>query len=286
MRILPGLVGIFLAWPATAQVQAPVHAPVQAPAQDPAQDAIGNALVHAVAWKQTAAEYRALYHQGYNIAQMRVEAALAARKPGDRPLAVLTDIDDTVLLPLAYWGHLVAENRDFYDDAIWDRWVPDNGMMTAPGAAAFFAFCAEKGVEVFYVTSRDQGEGTLGLALGNLRAAGLPFVDEAHVTVLRDSSNKEPRQAEVMASHEVVVMLGDNLNDFGRAYYIKGDVDARIAAMEADREAFGRRFVLFPNPTDGHWLAAIFGDSEPPPSAENRETLRAAATRRRWTPTP
>jgi 5'-nucleotidase (lipoprotein e(P4) family) len=274
MRILLGLAGLLLAGPLMAQEKAP----------EP--QAAGNALVQAVAWKQTAAEYRALYHQGYNIARMRVEAALAGRKLGDKPLAVLTDVDDTVLLPLAYWGYLVAENRDFYDDAIWDRWVPDNGMTLAPGAAAFFAFCAEKGVEVFYVTSRNQGEGTLGLALGNLRAAGLPYVDEAHVTVLRDSSDKEPRQAEVMASHEVVVLLGDNLNDFRRAYYIKGDVDGRIAAMEADSEAFGRRFVLFPNPTDGHWLAAIFSDSEPPPSSENREILRAAATRQRWTPAP
>lgn len=36
----------------------------------------GNLLIAAVAWKQTAAEYRALYHQGFNIARMHVESAL------------------------------------------------------------------------------------------------------------------------------------------------------------------------------------------------------------------
>ena len=33
-----------------------------------------NLLIAAVAWKQTAAEYRALYHQGYNVARMQVGA--------------------------------------------------------------------------------------------------------------------------------------------------------------------------------------------------------------------
>jgi predicted secreted acid phosphatase len=33
---------------------------------------IENNLMMAMAWKQTAAEFRALYHQGFNIARMRV----------------------------------------------------------------------------------------------------------------------------------------------------------------------------------------------------------------------
>ena len=75
--------------------------------------------------------------------------------------------------------------------------------------------------------------------------------------MLTDSSNKEPRQKELAEKYTPVVYLGDNLNDFQRKYYIKGDVPGRLAAMEADREEFGRRFILFPNPTDGHWMAAI-----------------------------
>ena len=47
-----------------------------------------NALLWAVAWKQTAAEYRALCHQAYNLARLRIDIALANKKPGDKPLAV------------------------------------------------------------------------------------------------------------------------------------------------------------------------------------------------------
>jgi 5'-nucleotidase (lipoprotein e(P4) family) len=100
--------------------------------------------------------------------------------------------------------------------------------------------------------------------------------------VLRDTSNKEKRQDEIMATHNVAVFLGDNLNDFRRKYYIKGDVDKRQALMEADREKYGREYVIFPNPTDGHWMAAIFGESEPPATDANREKLKKAASRSAW----
>ena len=43
-----------------------------------------NSLLYAVAWKQTAAEYRALYYQGFNLAKMHVEAAIANRDPAGK----------------------------------------------------------------------------------------------------------------------------------------------------------------------------------------------------------
>ncbi len=241
-----------------------------------------DALLYALAWKQTAAEYQALYYQGFNIARMHVQAALENRQPGDKPLAIVTDVDDTVLHSLTYWGHLVARNMDFFDDAIWDRWVESNRVTATPGALEFLEFCAANDVEVFYVTSRDQGENTFELALANLRSVNFPFVDQEHLTVLRDSSNKEPRQDALMGEYNVVTFLGDNLNDFRRKYYIRSDVDGRIAAMAQDKDKFGREYVIFPNPTDGQWLAAIFGESEPAATDSNRDIMREAASRQRW----
>ena len=241
-----------------------------------------NPLLYALAWKQTAAEYQALYHQGFNIARMHVQAALDKHQPGDKPLAVITDVDDTILHVLSYWGYLVNSGRDFFEDPLWDQWIARDLVTAAPGAIDFLNFCASNGVEVFYVTSRDQGEPTLDIAMSNLNHVGAPFVDASHVTALRESSNKEVRQDEIMQSHEVVVMLGDNLNDFRRKYYIRDDVDGRLAAMEEDRDRFGMEYILFPNPTDGHWMAAIFGESEPPASEENRERLKQAASRQAW----
>jgi 5'-nucleotidase (lipoprotein e(P4) family) len=260
---------------------APAAAPPAPNTTGPRGTGVDNLLIAAVAWKQTAAEYRALYHQGYNIARMHLELALAKRKAGDKPLAIMSDVDDTILLPLAYWGHMVNRNFDFFDDPIWDEWIPKNQMTLAPGAREFFDFCAANSVEVFYVTARDQGEKTFEYALDHLRIAKLPNVDAAHVTVLRESSNKQIRQDEVAKTHEIVVFLGDSLNDFRRKYYTK-DVDERIKLMETDRAEFGRRYIMFPNPTDGHWMRAIFGDSEPPPTDANREIFKKAATKQAW----
>jgi len=118
--------------------------------------------------------------------------------------------------------------------------------------------------------------------MGMAEVDGAVFVmNMPHLTVLRDTSNKQPRQDEIAKRFDVVVYLGDSLNDFRRKYYVK-NVDERMKLMEADRELFGRKYVLFPNPTDGHWMAAIFGNSEPPPSDENRRLFKKAATRSAW----
>jgi len=246
-----------------------------------AEETVTNPLLYSVAWKQTAAEYEALYYQGFNIAQMHVELALAKHKKGDKPLAIVSDFDDTLVQPLAYWAKLVDKNIDFFDDPIWDKWIPKNQMVASPGAKAFLEFCKENGVEIFYITSREQGERTFEYALGNIRHLGFPLKNESHLTVLRDTSNKEKRQNEIMKDYDVAVFLGDSLNDFRRKYYIKNDVEGRKQKMREDRALYGKKYVLFPNPTDGHWMASIFGQSEPEANDKNRLILKQAAAGKR-----
>lgn len=257
--------------------------PVQAQDSQSAAENSRNNLMMAMAWKQTAAEFRALYHQGFNLARLRVELALAQRKDNSNPLAVISDVDETLLLANDYWGYLIEQGQDFFDDAIWDRWVAENRAVASPGALEFLRFCESNSVEVFYVSNRDQGETTDQLVIENLNAAGFPYVDKQHLRVLRESSDKEAVQQQIREDFEVVVLLGDNLNDFARKYY-STDVEQRLALMEEDKNRYGQQYILFPNPTDGHWIRAIFGESEPPASDENRSILKDAATLTAWTP--
>ena len=241
----------------------------------------GNILTMAVAWKQTAAEYQALYYQAFNIAKIRIDQAIANRKEGDKPLCIITDVDDTIMLHNDYWGYLIANDYDFFDDPVWDVRVPDNTCTAAPGALELLNYCQENDVEVFYVTNRNQGDGTYQMAIDNLNALSFPYVDTDHVIVQIETSNKETPQLEIAEEYDVILLMGDNLNDFKRAYYVS-DVDERIALMEADKQLFGDRFILLPNPTDGHWIRAIFGDSEPPANDENRQIWVDTATRSIW----
>jgi len=242
-----------------------------------------NNLLYALAWKQTAAEYEALYYQGFNMARLHLTQALEDADRTGRPLAVISDLDDTLLMARDYWGHLVKIDHDFFDDTKWDKWVTEAQATASPGAFEFLQFCVEKGVEVFYVTNRDQGEATFDLVLSSLQAIGFPYADADHLKVIRESSNKEPAQNLIREKYDVVVMLGDNLNDFSRQFYLT-DVAERLAVVEGEKNRFGTEFILFPNPTDGHWLRAIFGESEPAPTADNRQIMREAAMYRTWQP--
>lgn len=244
-------------------------------------EGLHNPLLWALAWKQTAAEFGAICYQAYNLAKLRLDIAMSKRKSGDKRLAIITDMDNTIIQAANYWGYLINEGHDFFDDAIWDRWIPKNLVQAVPGSQEFLAYCDSQGVEIFYVSNRDQGERTYEYALTQLRSLNFPQADEDHVTVNRETSNKMAIKEKVSVSHDLVLMLGDNLNDYKRDYYVT-DVDERYALMERDRDEYGNQFILLPNPTDGHWVRAIFGESEPEPTDENRRLLKKAATRSAW----
>ena len=241
-----------------------------------------NPLLWAVAWSATAAEYGALCYQAFNLAQLRVEKFLNRKdNKNSKPLGIITDVDNTIVHAASYWGYLINQGIDFFDDEIWDRWIPKNLITPVPGAKEFLSFCHKNHVEVFYVTNRDQGENTYEYALRQLRYLELPFADKQHLTVYRDTSNKMPTKNKISQSHNLILMLGDNLNDYKRDYYVDG-VEERYSLMERDRHEFGEKFILLPNATDGHWVRAIFGESEPEANESNRDILRKAATKRAW----
>src|SRR3712207_78182 len=79
--------------------QIPVTAPICKP--QPKQEKItqkdlNEHLVMAELWMQTSAEYRALCYQAYNTAKLIVDQNVASLKKGDKPLALITDCDETV----------------------------------------------------------------------------------------------------------------------------------------------------------------------------------------------
>lgn len=170
--------------------------------QNARQKTKNNILTMSVAWKQTSAEYKALYHQGFNLAKMQVDEALKKQKPEDKPLAIITDVDDTILSPVNYWGYLIENGIDFFDDAVWDQWVPQNKFIPTAGALEFLNYCKKNKVEVFYVTSRNQGEKTYEYASGNLKAVNFPYVDKEHLIVLMETSNKENQKTPCSLKNE------------------------------------------------------------------------------------
>ena len=52
--------------------------------------------------------------------------------------------------------------------------------------------------------------------------------------------------------------------------------------VSRDKSELGKKFIILPNATDGHWVRAIFGESEPAATEANRRLLLSAATRKAW----
>ena len=63
---------------------------------------------------------------------------------------------------------------------------------------------------------------------------------------------------EVGRRYRIVLLMGDNLNDFAEVFDNSKTVEARVAAVDQNREQFGTRFIVLPNVMYGDWESAIY----------------------------
>ncbi|REC94048.1 5'-nucleotidase, lipoprotein e(P4) family [Kushneria indalinina] len=232
-------------------------------------------LVMATAWMQSAAEYRALSYQAFNVARLRLDQALEARSSGDRTLAVIVDCDEAVIDNTPFQAWLIGRDEQ-YSSASWNAWVEDAQARAMPGAGEFLNYAHARGVEVFYVTNRR--ESGLDATMENLRALDFPWVDEAHMMLRTESSDKQARRDRVMADHDVALLIGDHLADFD-SRYDADDVATRNAQVIQDRAQFGERYIVLPNPTYGGWEAALYeGDFSLSPRQKDQRRRAALRT--------
>lgn len=226
--------------------------------------------IYATAYMQKAAEYKALCFQAYNFARLRLDELL--RTTDARPRAIITDIDETVLDNSAYEVHQTPRNMD-YDQAAWYGWTARAEADTVPGAPSFLKYAASKGVEVFYITNRDEKE--RAATMQNLQRFGLPNTDNAHLMPRVSTSGKEARRQEVMAHYNVLLLLGDNLADF-TASFDRKTTDERSLNVQALAGEFGNRFIVLPNPVYGDWESALYNYNYKLSPAQKDSAIRAA----------
>lgn len=224
-------------------------------------------------WVQTSAEYRELCYQAYNAALFEVDKAVANAKPGDKPLAIILDCDETVLdNSAAQAGYL--DHNDAFSDKNWNNWVNAARAEAMPGSAEFLQSVAAKGVEVFYVSNRSEKENREG-TLKNMKELQFPCVDEKHVLLKTDTSNKQPRFDAVEKNYRVVVYMGDNAGDLPIGTYRKS-MQERNALIDQHKKEFGARFIVLPNPEYGDWegaLAKNYWSLTPEQKSELRKSL-------------
>ncbi|MEO6405360.1 MAG: 5'-nucleotidase, lipoprotein e(P4) family [Ferruginibacter sp.] len=201
-------------------------------------------------YQQKSAEYRALCYQAYNIARLRIDNYKAT---DGRPLAIITDIDETIFDNSPYAAHRGLHGKD-YESVSWYEWTDKSAADTMPGAGSFLKYAASKNIEIFYVTNREKRERMS--TLKNLQRFALPNANEAHLLTRVTVSSKEERRMTVASSHNIILLMGDNLADFS-VLFDKKPADERQRNTDASAAEFGKRFIIFPNPDYGDWEGAL-----------------------------
>jgi 5'-nucleotidase (lipoprotein e(P4) family) len=233
----------------------------------------------AILWTQSAAEYRALAYQAFNLARLRLDQNLRERRAGHSLLrrpAVVVDVDETVLDNSRYQAELVLRGLAF-DPETWRAWCERAEAGAVPGAVAFLNYAARRGVSVFYITNRSEAEKAGTIA--NLRKLGFPNPSEERVMVRENnaSSSKDSRRSKVASRFQILLFAGDNLSDFNGDFTGKPTAE-RAAQVDREQAEFGLHFIVVPNPMYGDWENAIY-ENKSRLSDQEKRTYRRSALR-------
>lgn len=221
--------------------------------------------VDAVLWQGASAEAYWLYKQSYEYATWKLEAMLETIEQEEqmvdsmdrdrRPLAVIVDIDETVLDNSPYQITAIRNGRTF-SPTDWKAWTDKAAAKASPGAREFLMAVRDGGCEVFYVTNRDRSEGAS--TLKNLQDLGFPNADDAHLLLMEGTSDKTARRAQVRSTHNVLLLVGDQLRDFDERFKDRS-VDGGKGVVDALADSLSERFILLPNPMYGTFRDVIQG---------------------------
>ena len=205
--------------------------------------------IKAVLWQQTAGEYKALTYQAFNLAKLQLDKIIEDEKQSKKPLAIITDIDETVLDNSPYFAKMIQLDKNF-SKKMWVEWGRQKKAKPVHGALEFFKYAENKGVEVFYISNRYESQ--LSETITNLKNIGFPFANKEHTYLKKETSSKVSRRNIVASTHNVVMLLGDNLSDFISVFEKKA-ARGRNDAVEQIKLEFGKKFIVLPNPIYGDW---------------------------------
>ena len=219
-------------------------------------------MLNATLWQQTSAEYIGVTAQTYQLAQINLDQALAdtswtaaLEQTGDYsglPPAIMLDIDETVLDNGPYEARIIKKLGS-YSPSSFAEWCLHENAPLVPGVKAFLDYAIAQDVIVFYYSARR--EKLRACTSRNMREQGLPLPDDSRL-LLHTDTNKSRYRETVAKHYRILLLVGDNLEDFVSGS--KSDPASRrqLALNHADR--WGRQWIILPNSIYGHWEASMY----------------------------
>jgi acid phosphatase len=219
-------------------------------------------MLNATLWQQTSAEYIGVTAQTYQLAQINLDQALAdtswtaaLEQTGDYsglPPAIMLDIDETVLDNGPYEARIIRKLGS-YSPSSFAEWCLHENAPLVPGVKAFLDYAVAQDVTVFYYSARR--EKLRACTSRNMRERGLPLPDDSRL-LLHTDTNKSGYRETVAKNYRILLLVGDNLEDFMSGS--KSDPASRRQLALSHSDRWGRQWIVLPNSMYGHWEASMY----------------------------
>ena len=247
-------------------------------------------------WYQTSGEYRALCLQTYNLAAHKLEvlrtfisrgAEGEAKIPGSpKPLAIIMDLDETVIDNSGYQVYLIKEKTSFSQDD-WDAWlkyqsINKGAQKAVPGSVEFIRVAEGLGITPIFISNRthesfeETAKVLKGLDInienieerlilrrkdGKARAQklvkemGLDPASSKALSIVEGEGEKEERRRQVYDKYHVIAFFGDVLGDFEGITFVDEDnkPQERVQMALRNKHRWGTDWFILPNPLYGSW---------------------------------
>lgn len=227
-----------------------------------------NDLLNATLWVSNSVEFKANTLSIYQLARIRLDEALADKSwsalgqtdAADKPLAIITDMDETMLDNGGYESWLIKAGQD-YSGKTYDAWTKAQAAKAVPGALDFLKYADSKGVKIFYVTNRDETQEAD--TRKNAEALGFPMGGNVDTFLFSKeqpdwTSKKGTRRDFVAKDYRVLLLLGDNYGDFSDDF--GGSEADRQASLDKNIAHIGHDWIVIANPEYGSFESAPFGN--------------------------
>lgn len=235
----------------------------------------------AALWVQNAAEYQAITSQIYQTALSNLALAQEdtywtgsleqTENYQKLPPAVILDVDETVLDNSAFQARMIKQNSNFNPEE-WNKWVMEANAGAVEGALEFTQIADQRGIMVFYLTNREASveDGTRK----NLTDLGFPLSGKRDVILSKNeqenwTSDKSNRREFLAREYRILMLFGDDLNDFVPAKDISENKRQQLVRQHQKR--FGRSWYIFPNPIYGSWEQALYDFNNSLSDSEKRD---------------
>ncbi len=202
-------------------------------------------------------EYNMLCTQVYQSARNSIDrldsnssfsAMLEQKEVHNLPTAIITDIDETILLTLEYQRNLLKKGEE-YSPKSWQKYIALNSATPISASREYFSYLSSRGIQIVYISNRTviNKDNTFNL----LKKLGYPIIKD-NLLLMNEKKdwtrNKTSRRLFIANKYRVIQLFGDHLKDFAQT---------KEEAI-ANKDKFGTSWFLLPNPIYGSWTKNSF----------------------------